>query len=203
MKKGILLIIAICSLSSPLYAQMGGGMMGGGMMGPGWMRGNQGYMNRSGGAQGPEIYGQLCSRCHGQGGNTIVPNLPLRGAPQLSDFESFLSFIRDPKMPDGSPGPMPAFPPDRIPDAQARDLYRYLVDWLGSPQTPRGKGPMSEDQAKAEVEQYLKSTRNPNLKLGKIEEKDGAYEVEIVTKDGSLVDKVLVSKSNGSISSIY
>ena len=38
---------------------------------------------------------------------------------------------------------------------------------------------------------------NPNLKLGKITEQDEVFEVEIVTKDGSQVDKLLVDKSTG------
>jgi hypothetical protein len=43
----------------------------------------------------------------------------------------------------------------------------------------------------------LQSTRNPNLKLGKITEQGDAFEAEIVTKEGSLVDKLLVDKSTG------
>ena len=188
------------------YAQMGGGMMGGGgmggMMGGGGM-GNQGYMNRPREPQGAEIYRTLCSSCHVRGGNVFVNALPLRGAPQLSDFNTFLDFIRNPRMPDGSPGPMPSFPPSRISDGQAQILYSYLVNWLGGPRTQKGIGPVDEDQARQEVERYIKSSRNPNLKLGKIEDKGKDYEVEIVTKDGSLVDKILVNKSSGTMRSIY
>jgi hypothetical protein len=57
--------------------------------------------------------------------------------------------------------------------------------------------PLEEDGARSVVENYLQSTRNPNLKLGKITEQDDAFEAEIVTKDGSLVDKLLVEKSTG------
>ncbi len=57
--------------------------------------------------------------------------------------------------------------------------------------------PLKEDDARSVVEKYLTSTRNPNLKLGKITEREDVFEAEIVTKDGSLVDKVIVDKSNG------
>ena len=78
-------------------------------------------------------------------------------------------------------------------------------DWMrGSPEEKEsGQGarrlqtPLKEDDARSVVEKYLVSTRNPNLKLGQITEKKDAFEAEIVTKDGSLVDKVIVDKSNG------
>ena len=44
---------------------------------------------------------------------------------------------------------------------------------------------------------------NPNLKLGKIEEKDNGFEVDIVTKNNSLVDKILVDKNTGWMRSAY
>jgi mono/diheme cytochrome c family protein len=120
---GTLLALFFPVISS---AQMGGGMMGGGMMGRGGMMGpGRGYqrqpipMNE----QGAEIYEYNCRRCHAAGGNLIAPNLPLKGAPQLANFDTFLAYIRKPVMPDGSPGPMPAFPPVRISDEQARELY--------------------------------------------------------------------------------
>jgi hypothetical protein len=62
---------------------------------------------------------------------------------------------------------------------------------------------MEEKDAKALVENYLQSTRNPNLKLGKIEDKGYAFEAEIETKDSSLVDKILVDKRTGWMRSIY
>ena len=57
--------------------------------------------------------------------------------------------------------------------------------------------PLQEDGARAVVENYLQSTRNPNLKLGKITEQGDAFKAEIVTKEGSLVDELLVDKSTG------
>jgi len=67
-----------------------------------------------------------CSGCHRRGENIIVPDLPLRNAPQLDNFNEFINFIRDPKMPDGSPGPMPQFSAKTISDEEAKELYDYL-----------------------------------------------------------------------------
>jgi hypothetical protein len=63
--------------------------------------------------------------------------------------------------------------------------------------------PLDRNQAKQEVENYLGSMRNPNLKLGKIEEKGNNYQINIVTKDGSLVDRILVDKNTGWMRSAY
>ena len=38
---------------------------------------------------------------------------------------------------------------------------------------------------------------NPNLKMGEITEKEDVYVGEIVTRDGSLVEKLVVDKSSG------
>jgi len=80
----------------------------------------------------------------------------------------------------------------------------WYCPWMGSrggpPVAQPGK-PLSADQAKAMVEQQLSG--NPNLKVGKVTEKDGAYEVEIVTKEGSLVDKLQVNKQTGWFRSTY
>ena len=65
------------------------------------------------------------------------------------------------------------------------------------------QGPLKEKDALAVVENYLKSTRNPNLQPAKINDVGEAFEVEIVTKDNSLVDKVLVDKKSGLIRSAY
>ncbi|MGA8180753.1 MAG: hypothetical protein WB792_11895 [Desulfobacterales bacterium] len=63
--------------------------------------------------------------------------------------------------------------------------------------------PLDRNQAKQEAENYLRSMRNPNLKLGRIQENSNGYQVNIVTKDGSLVDKVLVDKNTGGMRSTY
>jgi len=75
---------------------------------------------------GAKLFSANCKGCHPHGGNILKPNLPLRSAPQLADFNSFEAFISDPRLPDGSKGPMPAFASNKISDQQARELYEYI-----------------------------------------------------------------------------
>lgn len=44
---------------------------------------------------------------------------------------------------------------------------------------------------------YLARMGNPNLKVGEVIEKEGAFEVTIVTKDNSLVEQYTVDKKTG------
>jgi hypothetical protein len=71
------------------------------------------------------------------------------------------------------------------------------------PQYQQPQKPLEEKDAKTILENYLSSTRNPNLKLGKIEDKGNAFEGEILTQKGSLVDKILVDKNTGWMHSVY
>ena len=76
----------------------------------------------------------------------------------------------------------------------------WMNQQTGSPVARPGQ-PLSADQAKALVEQDIRG--NPNLKAGKVISKDDAYEVDIVTKDGSLVDKIQVNKQTGWFRSVH
>lgn len=67
----------------------------------------------------------------------------------------------------------------------------------------QGQELLKEKDAKSIVENYLKASRNPNLKVGKIKDAGNGFEAEIVTKDKSLVDKVLVDKYSGWLRSVY
>ena len=71
------------------------------------------------------------------------------------------------------------------------------------PQYQQPQKPLEKSDVETMVKNYLASVRNPNLKLGKIEEKDGVFEADIVTKDNSLVNKVLVDKNTGWMRSAY
>ena len=57
--------------------------------------------------------------------------------------------------------------------------------------------PIDKDHAKSMVENYLKSTGNPNLKLGDIKDEGQNFEADVVTKDNSLADKILIDKNTG------
>lgn len=71
------------------------------------------------------------------------------------------------------------------------------------PQYQGSQEPLKEKDVKAMLENYVQSTRNPNLKVGKITEKDHYFEAEILTKDNALVDKILIDKNTGWMRSIY
>ena len=73
----------------------------------------------------------------------------------------------------------------------------------GPPQYQGPQEPLKEKDVKAMLDNYVQSTRNPNLKVGKIVEKDAYFEAEILTKDNALVDKILVDKNTGWMRSIY
>jgi uncharacterized membrane protein len=74
-----------------------------------------------------EQFKKSCSACHPGGDNTIKAHLPLKSAPQLADFKTFLAYLRDPKARDGTQTIMPPFPADKLPDQQAMEIYQYIV----------------------------------------------------------------------------
>lgn len=82
---------------------------------------------------GASVFTANCSSCHNHGGNVVEASLPLRKAPQLGSLKSFADFVRDPKMPDGKPGAMPAFPASVIDDKTLKALYDYIVHMVRNP----------------------------------------------------------------------
>ena len=63
--------------------------------------------------------------------------------------------------------------------------------------------PLEKAQARQRVEDYLKSTRNPNLKLGTIKDKGQYFEARIVAgNDDSLVDIIIVDKNTACLRSM-
>ena len=79
---------------------------------------------------GKKIFADNCSACHPNGGNVVVESLPLKKSKLLASQAAFISFIRSPKMPDGSAGSMPPFPADQVSDKQAGELYSYVTSML-------------------------------------------------------------------------
>jgi uncharacterized membrane protein len=79
---------------------------------------------------GRKIFATNCSACHPNGRNAIMPDLPIKGSSKLADFKTFLAQMRDPKLPNGKPGPMPVFPPSKISDGEAHELYEYIIQEL-------------------------------------------------------------------------
>jgi hypothetical protein len=77
-----------------------------------------------------------------------------------------------------------------------------VMGCYGRQSQPAGK-PIDAKKAEAMMKDYLKSSRNPNLKLGKIKDTGNAFEAEIRTRSNALVDKVLIDKITGSLRSAY
>lgn len=242
-------------------------------------------------SEGAAIFNMNCAMCHTNGGNRFYPDLPLVGAPQLKNFNTFLDYIRHPTLPDGAMGQMPPIAQSRISDERAKILYRYITDELspaagneqsngntrshngpapgygygmgpgmmgrgygmGPGMMGRGYGmgpgmmgggmgpgmmgpgygmgpgmmgpgygppsgypgyegrnyyqpekPLDKKGARQTVQQYLDNLHNPNLELGKIEDKGSYFQVEIVTrKSGALVDEIIVNKKTGYMHSVY
>ena len=108
------------------------------VMGLGYFGGQLVYEGRTptvseGLSQGRNIFVSRCSGCHANGGNILYPHLPLRTAPQLISHEKFIEFVRDPKLPNGSKGPMPAFTQQDLSDQQAHALYDYVINGFAKP----------------------------------------------------------------------
>ncbi len=74
----------------------------------------------------PEQFNKYCSPCHPGGGNKYKLHLPLKRAPQLAEFETFLAYIRAPKARDGSSTRMMQFPARILSEQEAREIYQYI-----------------------------------------------------------------------------
>lgn len=79
----------------------------------------------------------------------------------------------------------------------------HMYDDPRRPYERQRREPLKKEDAKAILENQLSYSRNPNLKVGKIEDKGFYFEAEITTKDGALVDKLQVDKETGRMRSIY
>lgn len=87
---------------------------------------------------GRGLFADNCMACHPNGGNAIMPQAIITGSDRLTDFHTFLTWIRDPRLDNGQKGPMPQFLPWKISDHQARQLYDYLIGVLGRPKAAAG-----------------------------------------------------------------
>ena len=63
--------------------------------------------------------------------------------------------------------------------------------------------PITKEEATRLLKRYVRDTDNPNLKVGKITEEKDRFVGEITTKDGSLVDKIIIDKRTGWMKSAY
>ena len=81
---------------------------------------------------GADLYATHCGGCHADGGNVITPNLPVKGSAKMKSLAAFTAFNRNPLKADGTKGVMPAFPRDKISDAEMKLIYEYSLKLPGS-----------------------------------------------------------------------
>lgn len=88
-----------------------------------------------------------------------------------------------------------------------RQMDEMHRGWTGQypqgPQVQPGQGELTREQARSMAEEYVRGTNNPNIRVGKISEEQGYFEVPVTTKDGSLVDTLRIDKQTGEFSPAY
>ncbi len=55
--------------------------------------------------------------------------------------------------------------------------------------------PLTKEQAKLLLQDYLQYGNSPNLKIGDLNEKGTVFEAEILTKEGTVVDSLQIDKN--------
>lgn len=162
--------------------QIGRGFRGGyGMMGPGMHRG---MMEPR--AMDPDVYG-----------GRYYPDCPYGGPSG--------GYGMGPGMMDRGYGMGPGMmgPGMMGPGWRSGMMNPYGVDPDDPQQSDRPMGPLEQDDAEKIVQNYIEATRNPNLKLGKIEDSGDAFRAQIVTRENSLVEEVLIDKDSGYMRPAY
>jgi len=201
MKKVMIVFVLVVGLGLFGFTPQGNAQMGAGMMG------GQGGYGMTGPAQtGPEGSGQwnYCPYCgrplprggygpgYGMGGYGMGPGMMGQGGYGMMGGRGGYGMMGG----QGGYGMM-----------GGRGGYGMMGPGAGQPYGPQYKEhrkALTEKDAKGILENYLKASRNPNLKLGKIEDKDNAFEASIVTKkEGALVDRIAVDKRTGWMHSVY
>ncbi len=125
------------------------------------------------------------------------------------------AFAQTPGQSGGGQGQMPMMGQGQTPmmgQAQTRMMGQGQMPMMGQGQMPMmGQGmspgmmqPLAKDLSASDVQHMIEHRLawqgNPNLKVGKVEEKDDHTIVaEIVTKEGSLVQRLEVDRHRGSM----
>jgi len=79
-----------------------------------------------------KLYAKNCGACHPQGGNIIIPALPVKGSAKMKNLEIFSAYNRNPLKADGSKGAMPPFPKEKISDEEMKLIYEYALTLPGT-----------------------------------------------------------------------
>ena len=77
----------------------------------------------------------------------------------------------------------------------------YRMDFENK--TPRLEEPVTMDQARHLVDNYIYLSGDTDLKHGRIVEKDNEFDTEIMTKDGSPLGMLVINKQTGEIKSPF
>jgi zinc resistance-associated protein len=107
------------------------------------------------------------------------------------------------RMGPGMMGPGYRMGPGMMGPGWAREMNPSFSDRENPQHMSRQMGPLEKKDAAEIVDNYIQSTRNPNLKVGKIEDSGNAFKAQIVTKDNSLVEEVLIDKRSGYMRPAY
>jgi hypothetical protein len=75
--------------------------------------------------------------------------------------------------------------------------YKYKMEFENK--SPNLEEPVTMDQARHLVDDYIYFLGNPDLKPGEIIEKDNEFDAEIITTDGSFLDRLIIDKQTGLI----
>jgi hypothetical protein len=86
---------------------------------------------------------------------------------------------------------------------RTRAVKKNLLGACESIPSFRPDEPVAMTEAKMLMESCIKSSHNPNLKLGKIKDRGTDYEAEILTKNNMLIDRILIDKKTGWMRSAY
>jgi hypothetical protein len=81
--------------------------------------------------------------------------------------------------------------------------YGHRRDYSDEGRSRRYREPLDQEGAGDRVQEMLRRSRNPNLKLGGIEDKGDYFVADILTLDGALVDKLEIDKDTGMMRSAY
>jgi hypothetical protein len=191
MKKSVLsgsLMILVMLILVPAISQA--------QMGPGYMMG-PGMMGHGPAGYGGGWYCPYCGQYYGpEGGYGMGPGMMGPGW-GYGMGPGMMGRGMGPGMMGPGWGYGPGYGPGPMGPGMMGPGYGY------GPQYQQPQKPLEQKDAKGLLENYLQAGRNPNLKLGKIEDKGPYFEAEIVTKNGALVDKILVDKNTGWMRSIY
>jgi Spy/CpxP family protein refolding chaperone len=189
------------------HGMMGPGMMGYPMMGPGGgmgpgMMGSRGYEGGRNYRMGPGMMGPGYEMGPGMMGYPMMG--PGGGmGPGMMGSRGY-GGGRNYRMEPGMMGPGYEMGPGMMsPGWRGRGMGPARREPGSGRQPLQERRQLEEKDVRSIVENYIRSMRNPNLELGKIKDAGNVFEAEIVTKDKSLVDKVLVDKNTGWMRSAY